>query len=167
MRRPPRVRPPGVKSPHRQELSRLIAKQGYRVGVELGVDKGILFGTLLRENPHLTLTGVDLFPDMKRSRKAFAYAERFSDRASLITESTHTAHRHFADGSLDFVFIDADHSYEGAREDIRLWRSKVKTGGWVGGHDYCQRFPGVIQAVQEAFRQGVREWPGDIWGVFV
>jgi predicted O-methyltransferase YrrM len=167
MKRPPKSRPAGVKSPHRHVFARLVAQQGYRVGVELGVDKGILFGTLLREIPQLTLTGVDLFPDRHRSRKAFASADRFSDRARLLIESTHTAHRHFEDGSLDFVFIDADHTYEGASQDIRLWRPKVRPGGWCGGHDYCQRFPGVIQAVKEAFPLGVREWPGDIWGVFL
>ena len=36
----------------------------------------------------------------------------------------------FADRSLDFVFIDADHSYEAAKADIAAWRSKVKPGGF-------------------------------------
>ena len=41
----------------------------------------------------------------------------------------------FADGSLDFVFVDADHSYEAAKADIAALRSKVKPGGIFCGHD--------------------------------
>lgn len=68
-------------------------------------------------------------------------AMRSTEAAKLIT-----------DYSLDFVFIDADHSYEGAKADIRAWRKKVKPGGLLCGHDYENTdFPkfGVTQAVRE------------------
>lgn len=60
------------------------------------------------------------------------------------------------DGSLDMVFLDADHSYEGVRDDIAAWMPKVKPGGWIGGHDYgndepAYDFSGVKRAVDEAF----------------
>jgi hypothetical protein len=58
------------------------------------------------------------------------------------------------DGSVDLVFIDADHSYEGVKADIEAWLPKVKAGGWIGGHDYkSPRFPGVERAVRERFDQ--------------
>ncbi|MDA1276413.1 MAG: class I SAM-dependent methyltransferase, partial [Verrucomicrobia bacterium] len=38
--------------------------------------------------------------------------------------------------SLDFCYLDADHSYKGVCEDIRLWHPKVKHGGILAGHDY-------------------------------
>jgi hypothetical protein len=58
------------------------------------------------------------------------------------------------DGSVDLVFIDADHSYEGVKADIEAWLPKVKVGGWIGGHDYkSPRFPGVERAVHERFDQ--------------
>ena len=58
---------------------------------------------------------------------------------------------HFADGSLDYVFIDADHSYAAVSRDIDAWRPKVKPGGILAGHDFTPVFPGVIQAVTERF----------------
>ena len=61
------------------------------------------------------------------------------------------AARTFADGSLSGVFIDARHTYECCRDDIAAWLPKVKKRGWFGGHDYSVTFPGVIQAVNEAF----------------
>lgn len=54
-------------------------------------------------------------------------------------------------GGLDFVFIDADHSYEGARQDIECWCGLLRPGGLLGGHDYANpRFPDVKQAVDDA-----------------
>lgn len=33
------------------------------------------------------------------------------------------------DGSLDFVFIDGNHSFEAVREDLMHWSRKVRPGG--------------------------------------
>lgn len=53
------------------------------------------------------------------------------------------------DNSMDVVYIDADHSYESAKEDISLYLNKVKSGGFICGHDYSTSWPGVIKAVDE------------------
>jgi predicted O-methyltransferase YrrM len=60
----------------------------------------------------------------------------------------------YADASLDFVFIDADHRYEMVARDIDAWLPKVKRGGIIAGHDFCN-WPGfgVIQAVTERFER--------------
>lgn len=36
---------------------------------------------------------------------------------------------------VDFLFIDADHSYEGLQRDWSLWLPKVVTGGKIALHD--------------------------------
>lgn len=56
----------------------------------------------------------------------------------------------FEDGSLDSVFIDADHTYEAVKRDIANWMPKVRKGGILAGHDYIHTWPGVIQAVNES-----------------
>ena len=56
----------------------------------------------------------------------------------------------FEDGSLDGVFIDADHTYEAVKRDIANWMPKVRKGGILAGHDYIHTWPGVIQAVNES-----------------
>jgi predicted O-methyltransferase YrrM len=40
-----------------------------------------------------------------------------------------------AAGAFDLVFIDADHSYDSVRNDVAAWRSKVRHGGILCGHD--------------------------------
>lgn len=62
----------------------------------------------------------------------------------------------YADKSLDFVFIDAAHDYESVKTDILTWLPKIKTGGYMGGHDYTPGSDpvwnnGVDKAVKEIF----------------
>ncbi len=37
---------------------------------------------------------------------------------------------------VDFVFVDGDHSYEGARGDISIWLNNINTDGYMAVHDY-------------------------------
>ena len=62
------------------------------------------------------------------------------------------------DGTLDFVYIDAQHHYEAVREDISHWYPKLKAGGMLAGHDYMDgSMPfgefGVKSAVDEFARE--------------
>jgi hypothetical protein len=74
------------------------------------------------------------------------------DRAKIFRRRSLDAAKLVPDGSCDFVFIDADHSYDGCKADIEAWLPKVKPGGWLCGHDYqnhdFERF-GVTRAVDE------------------
>ncbi|MBM4070484.1 MAG: class I SAM-dependent methyltransferase [Planctomycetes bacterium] len=45
------------------------------------------------------------------------------------------AARIFADETADLVFIDGDHAYQGVKQDIEIWRRKVRQGGILCGHD--------------------------------
>ena len=156
-------------SPHRQILVDLVRNRRWRAGAELGVDKGVLFNMLLSGCPELArLVGVDTCPVPKRRAHCESIVEDFPDRAELLVMTTHEAAAHVPDGSLDFVFIDADHSYEAVADDISCWRPKVRVGGWLGGHDYNRHFPGVIKAVDRAFgRRATTGRGGSIWEVWV
>src|SRR5688572_21614184 len=130
-------------SVHRDTLVKLVQQHGWTRGAELGVDKGILFGMLLRECPALNLIGVDTFPNPERSRRVFELEKTEVDRALVLSGTTRDCSEGVRDGALDFVFIDADHGYQAVKEDIELWRPKVRPGGWLGGHDYhARKFPG-------------------------
>ncbi len=153
-------------SPHRAELCRFVKLHQWTRGVELGVDKGVLFNMLLTSCPQLSMIGVDIFPVPHRRDRCFALVAEFNGRATLLEMTTHNAAKHVPDESRDFVFIDADHEEASVAEDIHDWRVKVKPGGWLGGHDYNQHFPGVVRAVDKAFGKRVELLPGSIWGVW-
>lgn len=85
-------------------------------------------------------------------KKTLKRVEFAGCRAVIMRMFSHEAVLKIKDASLDFVFIDGDHSYAGVKKDIKLWLPKVKKGGWIGGHDYNHpRLPGVKKAVDEAF----------------
>lgn len=60
-------------------------------------------------------------------------------------------------GEFDVVFIDGDHSYEGARRDLFEWGTRTAAGGTLFVHDAVDRFPGVLDALADFERvHGVR-----------
>ena len=85
-------------------------------------------------------------------KKTLKRVEFAGCRAVILRMFSHEAVLKIKDASLDFVFIDGDHSYDGVKKDINLWTCKVKKSGWIGGHDYNHpRLPGVKKAVDEVF----------------
>lgn len=76
----------------------------------------------------------------------------FGDRANVHRVTSLMAADATPDSSLDLVFIDADHSYEAVKADIKAWTPKVRAGGYVTGHDFAvPKYPGVSRAVLEEF----------------
>jgi len=64
----------------------------------------------------------------------------------VVSDSAEAAAR-YADGALDFVFVDADHSREAVLRDLRAWWPKIRPGGVLAGHDFEEE--GVSAAVRE------------------
>lgn len=66
---------------------------------------------------------------------------------------------------LELLFIDGDHSYEGAKGDFKRWSRFVRPGGHVLLHDavdtggYGNVYPGVARAVAEV-GEGWQRQPG-------
>jgi predicted O-methyltransferase YrrM len=60
------------------------------------------------------------------------------DTVIQYNESSEEASKRFVDNSLDFLFIDGDHTLNGIQTDIRCWFPKVKKDSLIFGHDYIQ-----------------------------
>lgn len=141
------------------------------VGAELGVFRGSLSRRLLTRKD-LRLTMVDSWGtyrpgyressdflaaqtegDQEAARSAAEVITRFAeDRRTIIRDDTVKAAAFVEDGSLDFVFVDADHTYENCKLDLEAWFPKVRPGGLFSGHDYiAANYPlwGVKKAVDE------------------
>lgn len=74
--------------------------------------------------------------------------------------TTDVAGRYAAE-SIDFLFIDAGHTYDAIHADLVAWLPKVRPGGWVGGHDFFNAPDGVGRAVRELvpdFRTSRSSW---------
>ena len=156
-----------------QAILDLLPKDGPVIGAEIGVFAGELSAHLLSARPDLTLYmvdswkggGADYLGDtgdfhagLTQERQDIYHqmaleAVRFADgRAKILPYSSLEASTLVHSCSLDFVFIDADHSYEGCKADIEHWLPKLKTNGILCGHDYENSdYPkfGVKKAVDE------------------
>jgi Methyltransferase domain len=140
-------------------LAQIANFTGPVIGAEIGVHKGILSNYLLTKRPDLTLYMVDCWKQFdsdtyRATKDACAFfsqgmqdqfmlqavnntrEHREAGRAIVVRKDSEEASLHFADNSLDFVFIDAEHSYEACKRDIQTWCPKVRPGGIVSGHDY-------------------------------
>lgn len=141
-------------------LLNLLPKDTPITGAELGVKEGYLSRTFLVSNKQLTMYSVDLWGEHETIPEthdhntnynlAVTQLAEFGKRSIIKKMLTTEAVKHFEDSSLDFVYIDATHTYEAVKEEIQLWSKKVKPNGLLSGHDYVSGWDGVIQAVNES-----------------
>jgi len=141
---------------------------------EVGVDTGKTSARILRHYPKLILYMIDTWAPCpvdssyhnsgseggkrgkeyydKAYKKCRIISSEYNNRGILIRLDSVKAAEKFTDGFFDLVFIDADHSYLGCKRDILAYKSKVKKGGWLGGHDYDHPDQGEVKkAVDEIF----------------
>ena len=81
------------------------------------------------------------------------FAEDFS--MHIYRMDSVEASRHFPDGYFDWIYIDADHSYNGCKRDLESWYPKLKKGGLFCGHDYLN---GIIPAGDFGVKSAVDEF---------
>jgi SAM-dependent methyltransferase len=156
--------------------------QGARF-VEVGVLFGRSIACLGTLRPDLDLWAVDTWEQGDREGEMAEYQARFGSTwmaflggmtqyAPEVLERLHVVRALSTEAvipNLDGVFIDAGHSYEDARDDIKHWGRFVKPGGVLSGHDYLfPNHPGVVQAVDEAFGPPPHTMgPGDWTSVWI
>jgi len=164
---------------HSQVLVDLITKKNVKKFAEIGVFRAGSARFILRNCSHIIQEywGIDKYdtrwngvtythPKLNEDRWHEMYKQScrycsFYPQFRIMRMSSEEAaqlfpKRFFPDGYFDFVYIDADHTYDMVKKDIQLWLPLVKKGGMMGGHDYgfpdevC-RYGGVQKAVDEMF----------------
>ncbi|UTW60652.1 class I SAM-dependent methyltransferase [bacterium SCSIO 12741] len=73
-------------------------------------------------------------------------------QVEMLRMTSDKALEKFENESLDWVYIDGDHSYEFVKRDLDHFYAKVKVGGWITGDDYQDGnwwSDGVRRAVNE------------------
>lgn len=146
---------------NRTELAKYFAELGFKNGAEVGACFGYYSKILCDNIPGLSLLAIDSWENQENARRERtrnksgeqATRELLEPYNAIILKSDSVeASEGIEDESLDFVFIDADHTYEGVKRDIEAWAPKVRPGGIVSGHDYyvfASGEDGVIRAVDE------------------
>jgi len=130
-------------------LTGLFNELGFKVGAEIGVDNGRYSKWLCIKVKKLKLFCVDPWIEYEDYIESHnqnktdmdTHYERAKTRLAkfnveFVRKTSMEAVKDFKDNSLDFVFIDGNHTFEYVVNDIAEWSKKVKPGGIVSGHDY-------------------------------
>jgi hypothetical protein len=144
----------------REELIKILRPTG--IGIEIGVREGEYSSFILNNCPDLKLylldcwdqqdpliyndlinhnnsvhaenlkkTIINILPHFKKVRIIKGYTNEFVDL--------------FPNNFFDFIYIDANHSYEAVKNDLIKWFPKLKNNGLFSGHDYLDGKDGIYQ----------------------
>lgn len=142
--------------------------------IELGVFQGrsalqLAWGASLGHGAHVT--GIDPwdlpgnvydppFTESSSRRWAFHHVKTlgFSRRISLVHGFSADVARTYAGPPVGLLYVDGDHTKEGARRDIEAWAPHLAPGATIAVDDYHHPdWPGVAEAVDELVAEGVLE----------
>lgn len=155
-------------------------------GAEIGVFRGDTVKFIHKHFPQCRMILVDPWEDLEEYNKINRMKKKQVEWDGIFEEACYNiatsggpsiVHRSTSrlvaqiipDKSLDFVFLDANHTYESVKQDIELWEPKAKR--LICGHDYGARRDkkglwGVSRAVQERYGEHkVHTYKGTIWAV--
>lgn len=143
--------------------------------VEIGSAHGassIVFAEAARQLKG-NLICVDTYPENYYGQEGFGKVAReafrknvevpYEDVVSYIGENSEATAQLI--GSAQVLFIDGDHSYEGVQKDCQLYLPLLRSGGYVGFHDYNNvAFSGVKIAADDF----TAEWPTEsVWNLVI
>lgn len=120
------------------------------IGVEIGVLGGSGTVAMLNRMPNLIVYAVDpwlhiegKFFEAERDQdyhdtnftETLKRLKEFGDRAIPVRATSEEAFK-LLEGQFDFVWIDGAHDEDNVRWDVQHWKTRIKPGGIIGGHDY-------------------------------
>jgi hypothetical protein len=145
--------------------------------LEIGIFKGEFFDYIINSCKISSIDGVDLFEGVCNSgnvdgNNSIEYnldksyselSEKYKNMPNirLIKSDSSKYLSTVEDTYYDIIYIDGDHSYEGVKKDLLNSFHKVKSGGYLMGHDYEMNLEkglhlynfGVKKAVDEFCRE--------------
>ena len=173
-----------VSREHLPEVLKLLKLKG--PAAEVGVAAGYFSDFLLKHSDISILYSIDpwktfdndIYRDIgnvsqeefeRNYKAAVRVLEKYRERSKVLRMTSEEASRLFKTETLDFIFIDANHSYSECIKDLENWWPKLRKGGVFAFHDYinaeiAQGTFGVKKAVDEFIKdkkQRLFVTPGD------
>jgi predicted O-methyltransferase YrrM len=143
-------------------------------GIEIGVAEGDFSTILLQTSRLQKLYLLDTWQEQEdyedsnnvkqkeqedRYFSVLARMEQYGRRVTVIRADANVAHEYLLNEDFDFVYVDADHSYEAVKRNLSDWYPKIKPGGIFAGHDYIdgKMGDGTVFGVKQAVDEFVKE----------
>lgn len=182
---------PFIPPPKRAQIGSLLEQEGMKVGLELGVQKGIFAEETLRQwsgceryvlvdlwshqEHYKDLANVDNNAHDNNYLQAMAAVKPFQEKVKIevCRNFTSVCVDQFEDESFDYIYVDARHDFKGVYEDMVAYWPKLKPGGLYAGHDYVEQrhvgrqvwtenYDGTIDETRTVVRGAVNKFASEI-----
>ncbi|RJP65600.1 MAG: hypothetical protein C4539_13170 [Ignavibacteriales bacterium] len=158
---------------NRLDFGKLFTRLGYAGnGAEIGVQRGDFSSVIRNSWKNGTIHLIDRWrqDDDYLDVANISYREQLNNYLYVVTRFSENydvkiyrmdsveATDHFPDEYFDWIYIDADHSYEGCKRDLKAWYPKLKKGGMFCGHDFLDgTIPAGVFGVKTAVEEFMKE----------
>ena len=144
---------------NRKHLLEVLPKNG--IVAELGVDNGYFTEQIIKISNPKKLYLIDTWSSERYAQNKFELVEKkFSQeiknkKIEILRSNSVDAAKLFQNNYFDWIYIDTDHSYTTTTQELNAYESKIKTNGFICGHDYVMgnwsksNKYGVIESVNE------------------
>lgn len=111
---------------------------------ELGVNEGDFSKKILNQTNPEKLVLIDPWNSERYDESKYKKVkERFRNEISsgqVAVERGYLENKlsNYNNNYFDWVYIDTTHSYEQTRRELEICKNKVRPGGYITGHDYCE-----------------------------
>lgn len=149
-------------------------------GIEIGTACGDSAFSILDEMPNCTLWSIDPWLHVpgrhfeagekqqyhdKNRESAIKRLRQYGDRVHIYRMTSKRAFDCLCGQKYDFVWVDGDHSPDAVSFDIDNYIRLVKTGGFLGGHDYGLVHP-LTEIIYERFFKELNTGEDYTWWVY-
>lgn len=104
------------------------------------------------------IIGVDLYVKNQLQLHYFSKSSQkliFINGSSYASSTLEKVRQNLVDKTLDLLFIDGDHNYEGVKQDFLKYKSLVRDGGLIAFHD-------IIPDYLTRYGTQTGHWVGDV-----
>jgi hypothetical protein len=167
--------PTSIPDVTRVDLAQLFHELDYRLGVEVGVEKGLYSEVICQANPQAVVFSIDPWvayagyrehiSQGKMDNLCRAATKRLSayKNSAIAKKFSMEAVKFFPMQCLDFVYIDGNHDFENVALDLVHWTKRVRPGGIVSGHDFKRHRGSYICHVKDVvqaytYSHGINPW---------
>jgi len=89
-----------------------------------------------------------------------------NSKIEILKTNSLEASKYFEEDYFDYIYIDAEHSYDAVMKDLSYWYPKLKRNGYIFGDDYHWRGDDYTLCVERAYQDFFKLKKIKYWCVF-
>lgn len=150
---------------NREEIGNVLEEEGFKIGVELGVQRGVFTSqTLSRWKSCESYLLVDIWQPLenyadlsnkdqsgqdKNYQETLKNTAKWKDKIQICRNLTTVCAAVHNTTKFDYIYVDARHDYKGVLRDLEDWWPLLREGGIMAGHDFVTQKEGPEQTKQD------------------